>query len=114
MVYVGTSGWAYPRWKPRFYPAELCGREFLAFYSRRLNAVEVNYTFCGRDVLRHSVAERWLAQTPREFVFAFRGPKPITHFRRHRMVYTDKRGATRTLGLPPDRAWPRAAQGRCR
>lgn len=85
MWYVGTSGWAYSEWKQKFYPADLAQRQFLAFYSTRLNAVEVNYTFCGRHILRQTVAERWLAQTPEDFIFAFRGPKPITHFHRHRL-----------------------------
>jgi uncharacterized protein YecE (DUF72 family) len=85
MLYIGTSGWAYPRWKPGFYPADLPEREFLEFYSSRLNAVEVNYTFCGRHAVRPHVAERWLAQTHPDFLFAFRGPKPITHFYRHRL-----------------------------
>ncbi len=85
MFYVGTSGWAYAAWKPKFYSADLPQTRFLRFYSARLNAVEVNYTFCGRHSLRQSVAERWLAQTPDDFVFAFRGPKPISHFYRHRL-----------------------------
>ncbi len=85
MIYIGTSGWAYPRWRGRFYPAALPSTGFLEYYATRLNAVEVNYTFCGRHVLRESVAKRWLAQTPQNFVFAFRGPKPITHFHRHRL-----------------------------
>ncbi len=85
MVHIGTSGWAYPRWKEGFYPAALPPSRFLVSYSSRLNAVEVNYTFCGRHVLRETAAERWLAQTPESFVFAFRAPKPITHFHRHRL-----------------------------
>lgn len=85
MLYVGTSGWAYPRWKPEFYPADMPPRQFLSFYSSHLNSVEVNYTFCGRHVLRRTVAERWLEQTHKGFMFTFRGPKPITHFYRHRL-----------------------------
>ncbi len=84
MVYIRTSGWAYPRWKGRFYSAALPPSRFLECYSSRLNAVEVNYTFCGRHVLRETVAERWLVQTPQDFIFAFRGPKPITHFHQYR------------------------------
>lgn len=41
---------------------------------------EVNYTFCGRHVLRRTVADCWLTQTRENFISAFRGPKPITHF----------------------------------
>lgn len=85
MVYIGTCGWAYPRWKGTFYSAALPPSRFLESYSSRLNAVEVNYTFCGRHVLRETVAERWLVQTPQDFIFAFRGPKPITHFHRYRL-----------------------------
>ncbi len=44
-LFVGTSGWAYPTWKPGFYPAGLTQKNFLAFYSSRLTTVEVNYTF---------------------------------------------------------------------
>ena len=44
-LFAGTSGFAYPGWKPRFYPAKLPAKKFLEHYSRRLNAVEINYTF---------------------------------------------------------------------
>ncbi len=91
MLHIGTSGWAYPQWKGRFYPAGLPQTWFLEFYSSRLNAVEVNYTFCGRRLVTRNIAERWLAQTPADFLFAFRGPKPITHFRRHRLRDTEHR-----------------------
>jgi len=45
MIYAGTSGWAYPSWKPDFYPAKLPSAKFLNHYATRLNTVEVNYTF---------------------------------------------------------------------
>jgi uncharacterized protein YecE (DUF72 family) len=44
-LYAGTSGFAYPSWKPDFYPEKLPSKKFLSYYSERLNAVEVNYTF---------------------------------------------------------------------
>ena len=28
-LYVGTSGWAYPQWKPGFYPEKLPQKKFL-------------------------------------------------------------------------------------
>ncbi len=91
MLYIGTSGWAYPQWKSTFYPADLPQQRFLEFYSTRLNAVEVNYTFCGRRSVTDELAGRWLAQTPEHFLFAFRGPKPITHFHRHRLRHAEDR-----------------------
>jgi len=44
-LYAGTSGFAYPAWKPGFYPPKLPANQFLKHYSGRLNAVEINYTF---------------------------------------------------------------------
>ncbi len=103
MLYIGTSGWAYQRWQPNFYPATLQPSQFLEFYARRLNAVEVNYTFCGRHVLRQPVADRWLAETPKDFIFAFRAPKPITHFYRYRLRDAGDRVAQFEVALLPFR-----------
>jgi uncharacterized protein YecE (DUF72 family) len=44
-LYAGTSGWAYPTWKPEFYPARTPAKKFLEFYASQLTSVEVNYTF---------------------------------------------------------------------
>lgn len=41
-IYAGTSGFAYPKWKPGFYPAKVPQKRFLAHYATRLNSVEIN------------------------------------------------------------------------
>ena len=41
---AGTSGFAYPSWKPDFYPQKLPAKDFLKHYATKLNAVEINYT----------------------------------------------------------------------
>lgn len=56
-LFCGTSGFAYPSWKPDFYPAKLASQKFLSYYSERLNAVEVNYTF--RRLPSPSTLENW-------------------------------------------------------
>lgn len=81
-LFVGTSGWAYPTWKPGFYPAGLSAKNFLAHYSSRLNSVEVNYTF--RQLPTASTLTNWLAATPTDFRFSFKAPQRITHFQRLR------------------------------
>src|SRR5438309_1502041 len=60
-LYVGTSGWAYPTWKPAFYPEKLAQRKFLNFYASKLNAVEVNYTF--RQLVKETTVQNWMAET---------------------------------------------------
>ena len=42
---VGTSGFAYPQWKGRFYPPELPEDDYLGYYAARLATVEINNTF---------------------------------------------------------------------
>ena len=36
-LYAGTSGFAYPAWKPGFYPAKTPAGQFLKVYAARLN-----------------------------------------------------------------------------
>ena len=81
-LFVGTSGWAYPTWKPGFYPAEVPSRAFLHVYATHLTAVEVNYTF--RALPTVAQLEEWLRATPPGFRFSFKAPQAITHFARLR------------------------------
>jgi len=81
-LHAGTSGWAYPLWKPVFYPAKLAAKRFLEFYATQLNSVEVNYTF--RAFPSASTVAGWIAATPDGFKFSFKAPQVITHIRRLR------------------------------
>ncbi len=67
-LYVGTSGWSYPSWKPGFYPPEAKPAEFLAYYAERLPSVELNTT--GYRLPAEQQFERWAAATPPGFRFA--------------------------------------------
>jgi uncharacterized protein YecE (DUF72 family) len=79
-LYVGTSGWAYPSWKPDFYPEKLAQKKFLNFYASKLNAVEVNYTF--RQLVRETTVENWIAETPEHFRFTIKAHQVLTHIKR--------------------------------
>ena len=79
-LYVGTSGWAYPIWKPEFYPKDVPAKNFLKFYATKLNAVEVNYTF--RRLLSEQAAEFWMNDTGPNFRFVAKANQYITHMRR--------------------------------
>jgi uncharacterized protein YecE (DUF72 family) len=79
-LYVGTSGWAYPTWKPAFYPEKLAQKKFLNFYASRLNAVEVNYTF--RQLVKDTTVFKWIADTPEHFRFTIKAHQVLTHIKR--------------------------------
>jgi uncharacterized protein YecE (DUF72 family) len=79
-LFAGTSGFAYPAWKPDFYPAKLSQKNFLSHYATRLNAVEINYTF--RHLPSTATLENWVAATPADFSFACKAHQRLTHILR--------------------------------
>jgi uncharacterized protein YecE (DUF72 family) len=79
-LFCGTSGFAYPKWKPDFYPAKAPAKDFLKHYATRLNGVEINYTF--RQLPKQSTLENWVNATPDGFLFACKAHQRITHISR--------------------------------
>jgi uncharacterized protein YecE (DUF72 family) len=70
---VGTSGFAYPDWTPRFYPVGTRAAARLAAYAARLPAVELNVTFRRRPTA--SMIRGWLGATPPDFRFAVKAQR---------------------------------------
>ena len=79
-LFVGTSGWAYPTWKPDFYPAKLAQKKFLNHYATQLNTVEVNFTF--RQLVKETTIQNWMQDTPAQFRFGIKAHQVITHIKR--------------------------------
>jgi uncharacterized protein YecE (DUF72 family) len=79
-LFAGTSGWAYPTWKPGFYPAKWPAKRFLEHYGARLNSVEVNYTFRATPTAAQLAG--WMAAVPPGFRFSFKAPEMVTHRKR--------------------------------
>ena len=79
-LYAGTSGYAYPAWKPDFYPEDLPATRFLRHYAGRLNCVEINYTF--RHMPSEKTVASWIESTPPGFLFAIKAHQAITHANR--------------------------------
>ena len=79
-LFVGTSGWAYPTWKPDFYPAKLAQKKFLNHYATQLNTVEVNFTF--RQLVKETTIQNWMQDTPAHFRFGIKAHQVITQIKR--------------------------------
>jgi uncharacterized protein YecE (DUF72 family) len=79
-LFTGTSGWAYPTWKPDFYPAKLAQKKFLGHYATQLNTVEVNFTF--RQLVKETTIQNWMQDTPAHFRFGVKAHQVITHIKR--------------------------------
>ena len=70
-------GFGYKDWSGVFYPADMSARNYLAYYSRIFNAVEIDSTFYG--IPRVETIRRWVAVTPASFQFCLKTPNAITH-----------------------------------
>jgi uncharacterized protein YecE (DUF72 family) len=70
---IGTSGFAYPGWSPRFYPAGMRPADLLGHYAGRLSACELNNTYYQQPTA--AKVEAWLAATPSSFRFAVKAQR---------------------------------------
>lgn len=75
--YVGTMGFSYKDWEGVFYPVELNPRNYLGYYSRIFNGVEIDSTFYG--IPKPGALHRWADATPPDFRFSLKAPRQITH-----------------------------------
>jgi uncharacterized protein YecE (DUF72 family) len=88
-LFVGTSGFAYRDWAPRFYPAGIVERDLLRSYALRLPACELNNTFYRSPT--EAAIDGWLAATPATFRFA---------------VKAQRGGSLRALTVDPETSVP--------
>ncbi len=95
--FVGTSGYSYREWKGSFYPEKLPQSEMLACYAQQFSAVEINNTFYRMPAA--GVLKTWTRQVPKEFRFALKAPRTITHRMRLRNVRRETRAFLRAVSV---------------
>ena len=79
-IRLGVQGFSPKDWIGTFYPPRFSPKEFLPFYARVFDTVEVNSTFYG--IPSTSTVRSWAQRTPPGFVFACKMPQEITHDQR--------------------------------
>lgn len=79
-VSIGTSGWTYAGWRGPFYPPDVPKRQWLRYYATRLGTTEINGSFYRTPSLE--AVKSWRRDTPRNFTFAWKASKFITHWKR--------------------------------
>lgn len=79
-VYIGCSGFTERSWKGFFYPEELPNKEYLNYYSKHLNVVEINSTFYRKPTIK--TLEKWFNESEVDFQFFIKIPKSITHLKK--------------------------------
>jgi len=76
-IRIGVSGWTYTPWRGAFYPKGLPQKRELGYAASQFNALEINGTFYGMQVPPSFAT--WAHAVPRDFVFAVKGPRYLTH-----------------------------------
>jgi len=76
-IRVGTSGYSYKHWVGKYYPVGLKSSEWLRYYLRDFDTVELNNTFYALP--SEETFDVWRKSTPRDFLFAVKGSRFLTH-----------------------------------
>jgi uncharacterized protein YecE (DUF72 family) len=79
-VLIGTSGWHYDSWRGPFFPKGLPLKEQLPYYSGQFSTTELNGVFYRTPT--PEAVKSWRDQTGRDFIFAWKASKFITHWKR--------------------------------
>jgi uncharacterized protein YecE (DUF72 family) len=79
-VWIGTSGWSYAGWRGSFYPQDVPQKNWLRHYATIFATTEINASFYRTPTL--NAVKDWREQTPKDFLFAWKASKFITHWKR--------------------------------
>ena len=79
-IHIGTSGWHYGHWEGSFYPSELSKEDYLDYYCKRFQTVEVNNSFY--QLPDEHTLEEWRDTAPGDFTFAVKANRYITHMKK--------------------------------
>jgi uncharacterized protein YecE (DUF72 family) len=78
---IGCSGWNYDHWRRGvFYPSRCPARNWLTYYARHFDTVEVNATFYRLP--RATAVARWVEESPEGFLVAVKASRYLTHVKR--------------------------------
>ncbi len=79
-VLIGTSGWHYDSWRGPFFPKGLPINSQLQYYASQFPTAELNGVFYRTPT--PEAVKSWREQTGKDFVFAWKASKFITHWKR--------------------------------
>jgi uncharacterized protein YecE (DUF72 family) len=77
IILSGCTGWSMKEWLGSFYPKNAKAQDFLRFYSRQFNTIELNSTYYR--IPDKKTVVKWVEQTVPGFKFAPKIPQIISH-----------------------------------
>jgi uncharacterized protein YecE (DUF72 family) len=76
-IYIGCAGWDYKDWIGSFYPKNFERYNFLEYYAKYFDIVEVNSTFY--NIPPEEVVHNWAIRVPAKFNYIIKVWQKITH-----------------------------------
>jgi uncharacterized protein YecE (DUF72 family) len=76
-IRLGTSSFTADGWNGSFYPRGMKSADYLGYYSKRFDTVEVDSTFYRCPTVE--AVRNWALKTPPGFIFSLKVPQTITH-----------------------------------
>jgi len=105
---VGCSGWSYADWLGPFYPKNAKPQDYLRFYSKVFDCVEIDSTFYRAPSAM--MVQQWHNYTPSGFIFAPKLPKRVTHDQHLENVESYMQHFTTTTGQLREKLGPFVVQ----
>ncbi len=79
MIYVGTSGFQYDDWVGLYYPEDLPKKDWLSYYAKEFDTLEVNFTYYTMPSAKSLFA--MAKKVPDHFLFTVKATQEMTHAR---------------------------------
>ena len=103
-IRIGTSGWHYNHWKELFYPPGLPKNKWFEHYAQHFDTVEINNTFY--HLPKEVSLQRWHKQAPKNFLYAVKANRYITHIKRLKDVSEEVDRFFERIGLLKSKLGP--------
>lgn len=78
-IYAGCTGWSMKEWTGNVYPAGTKAKDFLKFYGKQFNTIELNTTHYR--IPAAEMISKWKDLTPRDFRFCPKVVNQVSHAR---------------------------------
>ncbi|MEZ4905865.1 MAG: DUF72 domain-containing protein [Spirosomataceae bacterium] len=77
--FVGPPIWANKQWVGKIYPSNAKEKDFLYYYTRQFNTIELNVTHY--QIPNEATVQRWKEAAHKDFRFCPKWPQEISHDR---------------------------------
>ncbi len=78
-LFIGTSGYKYDDWEGVYYPEGIKGNQFLSYYGKEFNTVEINFTYY--TLPNPFIFQHMLKKVDKDFIFSIKAHCSATHKR---------------------------------